>query len=89
MIPVSSKVDPDLTVVMRAHQLVNRWQRLRPRPPFAEVLQHSLDQPGDPFLTTDVKTAIWRVAEAIRDGKGHAFSNRGPLLAITRRTLVR
>jgi hypothetical protein len=89
MISVPPDIDPEQTIVMRAHQIVTRWHQLRQSRPFEEVIQRSLDMPWDPFLTTDVKIAIRRVAEAIRDGRGHAIHNRRPLLSIARRTLVR
>jgi hypothetical protein len=89
MIPVSPDVDPEQTILTRAHQIVTRWQQMRRPGPFDEVVQRSLDAPWDPFLTADVRQAIRRVADAIRDGRGHAFQNREPLVSIVRRTVVR
>jgi hypothetical protein len=86
---VAPDVDLEVTIVVRAHQIVERWRQLRYPRSFEDVLQRSLNQWSDPFTTADVKLAIQRVAEAIRDGKGHAFRNRDPLLVIVRRTLDR
>jgi len=89
MISVPPEIDPEQTIVVRAQQIVSRWRQLRPPRPFEDVLQRSLDMPWDPFLTPDVKLAIRRVAEAIRDGRGHAVHNRIPLRSIARQTLIR
>jgi len=52
------------------------------------MLDQSFQQPWDPFLVPDERRqAVRRVADAMRQGRGHAFRNRAPLLAITRQSL--
>ena len=85
----SPDVDPEVAIVVCAHQIVERWRWLCYPRPFQDALQQSLDQWSDPLMTAGVKLAIQRVTEAIRSGKGHAFQSRDPLLEIVRRTLAR
>ena len=83
-------VDHALTIVVRAQQAVDRWRQDRFAVSFEQMLEQSLYQPWDPFLAPDERRqAMRRVADAVRQGRGHAFRNRAPLLAIARQTLRR
>ena len=86
----SVEIDHALTIVVRAQQAVDRWRRARSPIPLEQMLDQSFQQPWDPFLAPDERRqAVRRVADAIRQGRGHAFRNRAPLLAIARQTLRR
>jgi hypothetical protein len=86
----SVAVDHELTIVVRAQQAVDRWRQDRFAVSFEQMLDQSFQQPWDPFLAPDERRqAVRRVAEAIRQGRGHAFRNRAPPLAIARQTLRR
>jgi hypothetical protein len=87
---LSPDVDPDLTIIVRAQQAVDRWRRATRPDAFERVLERTLHQPWDPFLMSEERReTVRRVAEAIPEGRGHAFRNRAPLLAIARQSRQR
>jgi len=82
----SSPISPEVTVVVRAQQIVDRWQHAR-HDGFADDLAVALAEPWDEFMAIDNhRLAVQRVAEAIHAGIGHGFHDQEPLLAIARET---
>lgn len=81
-------ISPDLTILARAQQTVDRWRRDRCGPPFQIAITRAASQFWDDLPATATSREAFRlVAEAIRRGEGHAFKDREPLLQITRRLL--
>jgi hypothetical protein len=84
----SPDISPEATIVVRAQQIVNRWNRSKGGATFAAALSHELDPPGDPFIGFDHhRLAVRQVAEAIHSGKGNGFSDRVTLLQIAREVI--
>jgi hypothetical protein len=86
---VWADISPDLTILARAQQTVDRWRRDRRQLPFETVVSRASslfweDMPA----TLPSREAFRQVADAILRGEGHAFRNREPLLEITHRLLT-
>ena len=78
-------VSPELTIIARAQQTVDRWRRADGRQSFDEAIAIAAkDFWGDQFDSRSIREAFGIVAEAIRRGDGHGFQNREPLIAILR-----
>ena len=85
-----SEISPEITIIIRAQQLVDRWRGAKRRDRFETALARALEPPWDPLFThAACRISFTRVADAIQHGEGHAFNNREPLLAITRQLLPR
>ena len=83
----TSPISPEVTVLVRAQQLVDRWRRSGHDDGFAYDLALALAEPWDDFMTIDNhRLAVQRVAEAIHAGVGHGFHDQKPLLIIARET---
>ncbi len=81
-------ISPDLTILARAQQTVDRWRRDTHRSPFDLAISRSASLFWDDLpATLPSREAFRLVAEAIRRGEGHAFKDREPLLQITHRLL--
>jgi hypothetical protein len=80
---VSDTVSLDLTVIVRAQQLVDRWARTGQHETFAEIVDRAADEfDRDHALPVFYRAIFIALAAEIRAGRGHAFTNRGPLLAL-------
>jgi len=78
----------EVTMMLAAQQLVDRWLRSPGRGPFQRAVTREVqarwsDMPG----TEAQRRAFRRLANAIRVGEGHAIANPGPLLKIARQNL--
>ena len=81
-------ISPDLTILARAQQTVDRWRRDTHAPSFDVSMSRAAALFWDDVpATLPSREAFRLVAEAIRRGEGHAFRDREPLLQITRRLL--
>ena len=81
-------ISPDLTILARAQQTVDRWRRDTHTPSFDSAIARAASLFWDDVpATLPSREAFRLVAEAIRRGEGHAFRDREPLLQITRRLL--
>jgi hypothetical protein len=73
----------DVTVIIRAQQLVDRWSRSGQRERFADVIERAAAEfDRDLAEPNSYRAQFIAVGEEIRAGRGHAFTNRGPLLAM-------
>ena len=83
MIVLSPDISPEVTVLVRAQQVVDRWRHAAHGGDFAGALTRAMAEPGDDFMAMDNhRLAVQRVAEAIHAGVGHGFHDQEPLLAI-------
>ena len=81
-------ISPDLTILARAQQTVDRWRRDKGTFPFDLAVSRAASLFWDDLpATLPSREAFRLVAEAIRRGEGHAFKDREPLLQITHRLL--
>ena len=81
-------ISPDLTILARAQQTVDRWRRDSHAPSFEIAVSRTAALFWDDLpATLPSREAFRLVAEAIRRGEGHAFKDREPLLQITHRLL--
>jgi hypothetical protein len=81
-------VSSELTIIARAQQTVDRWRLARNPEAFEIAIARASDQLWEyqPDMTA-AREAFCQVAYAIRNGEGHAFRHREPLVRIAQRVL--
>lgn len=85
MVTNSPDISPEVTVLVRAQQIVDRWRHAADGGDFPLFLTASLAQTWDDFMALDNhRQAVREVAEAIHAGQGHGFHDREPLLTLAR-----
>jgi hypothetical protein len=78
----------EVTMMLAAQQMVDRWLRSPGRGPFSRAVAKEERERWSDFPEMEpYRRAFRRVANAIRMGEGHAVANPGPLLEIARRSL--
>ena len=78
---VPPEISPEVTVVVRAQQIVDRWRRASNGGDFTGFLAGALAAPWDEFMALDNhRQAVREVAEAIHAGQGHGFHDQEPLI---------
>jgi hypothetical protein len=78
----------EVSMMMAAQQMVDRWLRSPGRGPFNRaVARELLDHWNDPQITDVHRRAFSRIANAIRVGQGHAIANPAPLMRMARQLL--
>lgn len=81
-------ISPDMTIIARAQQTVDRWLRDAHPGAFEVEVGRATNLFWDERPANAAnREAFQEVADAIRRGHGHAFRNREPLLHITRQLL--
>ena len=87
-LPSLDETDPisvELSLIVRAQQAVDRWTASHAPKPFSTAMAVEANAFRSHLrLGPAAQTGFLAVTEAIRYGKGHAFSNRSPLLAALR-----
>lgn len=82
-------VSPELTILARAQQTVDRWRHGNGHVSFDDAIAAAAEQYwGSRFDSKSMREAFTFVAEAIRRGEGHGFKNREPLIEILRQSLL-
>jgi hypothetical protein len=78
----------EVTMMLAAQQLVDRWLRSPGRGPFQRAVAREMRERWNDLPGTEAQQrAFRRLANAIRVGEGHAIANPGPLLKIARQAL--
>lgn len=78
----------EVTMMLAAQQMVDRWLRSPGRGPFKRAVEKEERELWNDFPETEMhRRAFRRVANAIRLGEGHAVANPGPLLDIAKQSL--
>ena len=82
------KTAVEVTVMLAAQQMVDRWLKSPARGPFQRAVARELESIWTDHINTErQRKAFSRIANAIRLGEGHAIANPGPLLRIARQML--
>jgi hypothetical protein len=87
-LPMKKRTAVEVTMMLAAQQLVDRWLRSPGRGPFNRaVARELLEHWNDPSVTPVHRRAFGRIANAIRVGEGHAIANPAPLLRMARQMM--
>jgi hypothetical protein len=88
VIVMRKKTAVEVTVMLAAQQMVDRWLKSPARGPFQRAVSRELESIWTDHINTEhQRKAFGRIANAIRLGEGHAIANPGPLLRIARQML--
>ena len=78
-------ISVEMSLIVRAQQAVDRWKASHAPKPFSTAMAVEANSFRSQLrLGPAAQTGFLAVTEAIRYGKGQAFSNRSPLLAVLR-----
>ncbi len=78
----------EVTMMLAAQQLVDRWLRSPGRGPFQRAVAREIQERWDKVPGSEHQSRAFRkMANAIRIGEGHAVANPGPLRKIARQSL--
>lgn len=80
------RIPSEVAIMFAAQNAVDQWLRAVRRPPFQRAVDTEEERIWDGHAGYErERTVFHALADAIRVGKGHAWSNPGPLLKLAAR----